>query len=61
MVFQTYALYPHLSVRDNMSLALQQNNESKKIIQQRVEKASNLPSLDTLLNRRPAELSGGQR
>lgn len=61
MVFQTYALYPHLSVQDNMSLALQQNNESKQLIQQRVEKASDLLSLDTLLKRRPAELSGGQR
>jgi len=61
MVFQTYALYPHLSVRDNMSLALKQSNQSNTLINERVNKASGLLSLDELLKRRPAELSGGQR
>lgn len=61
MVFQTYALYPHLNVRDNMSLALKQSNQSNALINERVEKASGLLSLDELLKRRPAELSGGQR
>lgn len=61
MVFQSYALYPHLSVRDNMSLALKQDGESRALIEERVEKASSLLSLSELLKRRPAELSGGQR
>lgn len=61
MVFQTYALYPHLSVRDNMSLALKQSNQSNALINERVNKASGLLSLNDLLKRRPAALSGGQR
>lgn len=61
MVFQTYALYPHLSVRDNMSLGLKQTKTARTEIEKRVAKASEMLSLDALLNRLPADLSGGQR
>ena len=61
MVFQTYALYPHLTVRDNMGLGLKQAGTPRDIIETRVDKASGMLSLDDYLKRRPAELSGGQR
>ena len=61
MVFQTYALYPHLTVRDNMSLALKQAGESKADIDKATAGASAMLALDPYLDRRPAELSGGQR
>ena len=61
MVFQTYALYPHLNVKDNMGLGLKQTRTSRDTIDQRVLKASALLSLDDLLKRHPADLSGGQR
>jgi multiple sugar transport system ATP-binding protein len=61
MVFQTYALYPHLTVKDNMGLGLKQARTPSAEIEARVAKASNMLSLDQLLARRPAELSGGQR
>lgn len=61
MVFQTYALYPHLTVRDNMGLGLKQAGTPKAEIDERVSKASAMLSLDDFLARRPAELSGGQR
>ena len=61
MVFQTYALYPHLTVRDNMSLALKQAGESKANIDKATARASSMLALDPYLDRRPAELSGGQR
>jgi multiple sugar transport system ATP-binding protein len=61
MVFQTYALYPHLDVRRNMGLALQQEGSSRAEIEVRVAKAAGLLRLESLLSRRPAELSGGQR
>ena len=61
MVFQTYALYPHLSVRDNMGLGLKQAGASRTEVASRVAEASRMLSLDELLDRRPAELSGGQR
>ncbi len=61
MVFQSYALYPHLSVRDNMGLALKQAGESKADIRAATDRAAGMLSLDALLDRRPAELSGGQR
>jgi len=61
MVFQSYALYPHLTVRDNMGLALKQAGVSKPDIRTATDKAAAMLSLDTLLDRRPAELSGGQR
>ncbi len=61
MVFQTYALYPHLTVRGNMSLGLKQAGRSRAEIEERVKMASAMLSLDDYLERRPAELSGGQR
>ena len=61
MVFQSYALYPHLSVRDNMGLALKQAGLSKADIRVATDHAATMLSLDQLLDRRPAELSGGQR
>jgi multiple sugar transport system ATP-binding protein len=61
MVFQSYALYPHLTVKDNMGLGLKQAGTPKREIEERVTKASSLLSLDPYLARRPAELSGGQR
>ncbi len=61
MVFQSYALYPHLTVARNMGLALAQEGVARPDIKRRVETASALLRLDALLDRRPAELSGGQR
>jgi multiple sugar transport system ATP-binding protein len=61
MVFQTYALYPHLNVRDNMALGLKQAKHPKEEITRRVEQVTKMLSLGGYLERRPAELSGGQR
>ncbi len=61
MVFQSYALYPHLDVEGNMSLGLRQAGEDRKIISERVDVAAKMLSLTTYLKRRPSELSGGQR
>ncbi len=61
MVFQSYALYPHLSVRDNMGLALKQAGKPRAEITASTDRAANMLSLQTLMDRRPAELSGGQR
>ncbi len=61
MVFQSYALYPHLTVAKNMGLALQQEGVASAAIDARVRKAAGLLRLEPLLGRRPAELSGGQR
>ena len=61
MVFQTYALYPHLNVRSNMSLGLKQIKTPADEITRRVKAASGMLSLEPYLERRPAELSGGQR
>ena len=61
MVFQTYALYPHLSVKNNMSLGLKQIGTPAAEIERRVAAASSMLSLEPYLERRPAELSGGQR
>jgi multiple sugar transport system ATP-binding protein len=61
MVFQSYALYPHLTVRDNMALGLKQAGAKADAVRERVGVASRMLSLDPLLARRPAELSGGQR
>ncbi len=61
MVFQSYALYPHLTVKDNMGLGLKQAGTAKVEIESRVAKASGMLSLEPYLARRPAELSGGQR
>ncbi|HEX9857870.1 MAG TPA: ABC transporter ATP-binding protein [Paracoccaceae bacterium] len=61
MVFQSYALYPHLTVRDNMGLALKQAGVSRAEIVKATDRAAAMLSLEALLDRRPAELSGGQR
>jgi len=61
MVFQTYALYPHLTVRGNMALALKQEGQPKDVIAARITEASRMLDLDPYLDRRPSELSGGQR
>ncbi|KQY12603.1 ABC transporter ATP-binding protein [Rhizobium sp. Root482] len=61
MVFQSYALYPHLTVKDNMGLGLKQMGAPKAEIDAKVGKASAMLSLEPYLARRPAELSGGQR
>ena len=61
MVFQTYALYPHLSVRNNMALGIKQAGLSASEVTGRVDAASQMLSLEDYLERRPAELSGGQR
>ncbi len=61
MVFQSYALYPHLTVEGNMGLALKQEGVERSVIAARIARASALLQLDPLLARRPAELSGGQR
>src|SRR5690606_36382373 len=61
MVFQTYALYPHMSVRDNMGFALRFAKVPKDQIEQQVNAAAKIVALDPLMNRYPKELSGGQR
>ena len=61
MVFQSYALYPHLTVRDNMGLALKQAGAAKTEIKAATERAAEMLALGPLMARRPAELSGGQR
>jgi multiple sugar transport system ATP-binding protein len=61
VVFQSYALYPHLNVAANMSLALRREGVPKAEIRRRVEAAAAMLKLEALLDRRPAQLSGGQR
>ncbi|NOZ33313.1 MAG: sn-glycerol-3-phosphate ABC transporter ATP-binding protein UgpC [Alphaproteobacteria bacterium] len=61
MVFQTYALYPHLTVRGNMALVLKQAGYSKAEIAKRVAESARALELEDLLHRKPSELSGGQR
>jgi multiple sugar transport system ATP-binding protein len=61
MVFQNYALYPHMSVYDNIGFALKLARVPKDEIDQRVRKASSILELDAYLDRKPGQLSGGQR
>ena len=61
MVFQNYALYPHMTVGDNMGFALKMAGVSKSERQQRVQEAAHLLGLEDYLNRKPKALSGGQR
>ncbi len=61
MVFQTYALYPHMTVRENMGFGLKMNGHPKAEIAAKVAKASGILKLDDYLSRKPAALSGGQR
>ena len=60
MVFQNYALYPHMTVFDNMAFGLKLRKYKKEDIKQRVENASDILGLNDLLDRKPAALSGGQ-
>ena len=61
MVFQSYALYPHMTVRDNMGFSLKLRRADDKITDQRVANAARILNLEPLLDRFPKELSGGQR
>ncbi len=61
MVFQSYALYPHMSVRKNLSFGLENLRMTRAEIDRRVDDAAKLLQIDMLLNRRPGQLSGGQR
>src|SRR5690349_7679071 len=61
MVFQSYALYPHMTVRANMAFSLKLRNANASVIAERVAKASKILNLDPYLERFPRELSGGQR
>ncbi|MEO8674414.1 MAG: sn-glycerol-3-phosphate ABC transporter ATP-binding protein UgpC [Casimicrobiaceae bacterium] len=61
MVFQNYALYPHMTVRDNMSFALMLAKQPKAEIEARVKKAADILGLTAYLDRYPRQLSGGQR
>ena len=61
MVFQSYALYPHLTVYDNIAFSLKLQGEKKPEIARRVNEAANVLGLETLLDRKPRALSGGQR
>ena len=61
MVFQSYALYPHMSVYDNMAFGLENAGEPRAQIESKVQAAAKLLRLDALLQRKPTQLSGGQR
>ncbi len=61
MVFQSYALYPHMTIYDNMAFGLKLARESKESIEQRVTNAARILQIEHLLKRLPKELSGGQR
>ena len=61
MVFQNYALYPHMSVADNLGFPLKMERVAKSEIKQRVESIANVLGMGDLLHRKPRQLSGGQR
>ncbi|MBM4404058.1 MAG: sn-glycerol-3-phosphate ABC transporter ATP-binding protein UgpC [Candidatus Cloacimonetes bacterium] len=61
MVFQNYALYPHMSVFDNMAFALKLRRESKAEIDKKVQHAAKMLGIESMLKRKPGQLSGGQR
>jgi ABC-type sugar transport system ATPase subunit len=61
MVFQSYALYPHMTVYDNLAFGLRNQNVPKSDIDRRVRKAASILDLDPLIKRKPKQLSGGQR
>jgi multiple sugar transport system ATP-binding protein len=61
MVFQSYALYPHMTVRQNLSFGLENINMAKADITAKVDQVSGMLKIDMLLDRRPKDLSGGQR
>jgi lactose/L-arabinose transport system ATP-binding protein len=61
MVFQSYALYPHMTVEENMGFGLRMTGTKPAVIRERVDRAAAILHLDQLLKRRPKQLSGGQR
>jgi multiple sugar transport system ATP-binding protein len=61
MVFQSYAVFPHMKVRENIAFGLKRQKEKDDVIKQRVESVSELLSITELLDRYPAQISGGQR
>jgi multiple sugar transport system ATP-binding protein len=61
MVFQSYALYPHMSVRNNIGFGLKMAGQPKEVIRQKVKKAAAVLNLTNYLDRKPRQLSGGQR
>ena len=61
MVFQSYALYPHMTVRDNMAFGLKVNGVAADIREERIREAGRILQLDEYLDRKPSQLSGGQR
>ena len=61
MVFQNYALYPHMTVHDNMAFSLELARRERHVIEERVNKAAEILGLNNLLQRYPRQLSGGQR
>jgi multiple sugar transport system ATP-binding protein len=61
MVFQNYALYPHMTVRENMAFSLKLRHAGSAMIEERVKKAADILGLTTFLDRYPRQLSGGQR
>jgi multiple sugar transport system ATP-binding protein len=61
MVFQSYALYPHMTVYDNMAFSLAMRKESRKLIDERVREAAELLQIENNLYAKPADISGGQR
>ena len=61
MVFQTYALYPHKSVRQNLEFGLRMRGVAPAVISDRVERVAKVLGLEVLLERKPGQLSGGQR
>ncbi|HEX7337730.1 MAG TPA: ABC transporter ATP-binding protein [Gemmatimonadales bacterium] len=61
MVFQTYALYPHMTVRQNLAFGLRMRGAEPSVIDRRVDEAARALGLEPVLGRKPAQLSGGQR
>jgi multiple sugar transport system ATP-binding protein len=61
MVFQTYALYPHMTVRENLAFGLRMRGAAREVIDRRVGEAARALALEPVLGRKPAQLSGGQR
>src|SRR5438045_6362950 len=61
MVFQNYALYPHMTVHQNMSFGLRLKHYPKDEIEKRVQEAARILDIEDLLDRKPRQLSGGQR
>src|SRR6056297_2687518 len=61
MVFQSYALYPHMTVRDNMSFGLRMAKTPQTVVEERVRRAAEILQITHLLDRKPKDMSGGQR